>query len=1014
MKKLLKLSLLAFVGLVIFCAGVYADVPKTLAFQGRLTDNAGVPITSTGNFVFTFYSDSGGSIQIGSPITQNGVQVNNGLYSVTFDVTSISNSFNQSVWVKVSYNGTTFGGITALTASPYALSVMDGVITSSKIADGAVTLSKIFASEGLSGQTLMTNGTTVYWANVATGTFIDPDAVGQYLGSDGTTGTSPVWYASSDIPTLNSPYLITSSGVYTALTGKQDTLTWGTVYQASVTYAETAGNAIFASTATWALDLVGLSTSSIDTPYEGFISTAIWSTTATWSLNAANVSSASVLGLIDATVSTATYLIGLDSSTIDTPYSGFISTAIWSTTATWSLNAANVSSASVIGLSSATVERATYLTGLDDSSEIEPYEGFISTAIWSSTATWALNVTSVSVIGLSSATVERAIYLTGLDDSSEIEPYEGFISTAIWASYATSATWVTGGISTAAYANNAGTATWALNVASVSVIGLSSATVERAIYVTGLDDSSEIEPYEGFISTSIWTLNLDGLLTNANFDFENIVYQASVTYAETAGTSAFATSATWVTGGISYAAEAGTATMALNLLGLSTSTINAPYEGFISTAVWSATATWVLNVASENVTNLELATVSTATYLIGLDESTIDAPYEGFISTAVWATTATWVLNADVSISSENVTNLELATVSTATYLIGLDESTIDAPYEGFISTAIWASSAAYLSAGNQTIDGNLSITNSGALTVSGATALSDSLNVTGLITAYGGSGLTDNGLLVQNAATIEGVLTVNSAAYLNNSTISGNLNITNSGTLTVAGATTLTGALTLGAGTGLTVPDALTVTAGGATITAGDLTVTAGNAIVGGNATVDGTLTIGASGSDVTLSYGTVGSSNPDGLVVSNDLLVNGDIYATGTLTQNADVAEIYASYDNLLPGDVVIISSTKDEYIEKSKIKNDTMVAGVISTAPGVVLNSNEKGYKLALVGKVPVNVTNENGDIKRGDLIVTSSTPGCAMKGIDPKPGTVIGKALENSTGSKSTIMVLVNLQ
>ncbi|MDR1941545.1 MAG: hypothetical protein LBQ47_04390 [Endomicrobium sp.] len=148
-------------------------------------------------------------------------------------------------------------------------------------------------------------------------------------------------------------------------------------------------------------------------------------------------------------------------------------------------------------------------------------------------------------------------------------------------------------------------------------------------------------------------------------------------------------------------------------------------------------------------------------------------------------------------------------------------------------------------------------------------------------------------------------------------------------------------------------------------------------------------------------------------GLIINSNVQVE-VLYASYTLVQQADLAEIYPSSDLLAPGDVVIISETRDGYIEKSKIAKDNKVAGVVSTKPGLILNSQETGYQLALVGKVPVNVTDEGGDIKRGDLLTTSSTAGYAMRAVDPKPGTIIGKALENSKGSRSKILVLVNLQ
>ena len=65
------------------------------------------------------------------------------------------------------------------------------------------------------------------------------------------------------------------------------------------------------------------------------------------------------------------------------------------------------------------------------------------------------------------------------------------------------------------------------------------------------------------------------------------------------------------------------------------------------------------------------------------------------------------------------------------------------------------------------------------------------------------------------------------------------------------------------------------------------------------------------------------------------------------------------------------------------------------------------------VAIVGIVPCKVTNENGPIHRGDLLVTSSTPGHAMRGSESsmRTGTVIGKALQNFSGTKGKIEVLV---
>ena len=139
-------------------------------------------------------------------------------------------------------------------------------------------------------------------------------------------------------------------------------------------------------------------------------------------------------------------------------------------------------------------------------------------------------------------------------------------------------------------------------------------------------------------------------------------------------------------------------------------------------------------------------------------------------------------------------------------------------------------------------------------------------------------------------------------------------------------------------------------------------------------------------------------------------------DLSATGVYKVGADLAEMYASSENLQPGDVVSIDTTRNDAVVKTKVAEDTKVAGVVSTEPGLLLNKNQKGYKLALVGKVPTKVCNEGGAIKRGDLLVSASIAGYAKKaGANPKPGTIIGKALENfSSNKKGTILVLVNLQ
>ncbi len=145
--------------------------------------------------------------------------------------------------------------------------------------------------------------------------------------------------------------------------------------------------------------------------------------------------------------------------------------------------------------------------------------------------------------------------------------------------------------------------------------------------------------------------------------------------------------------------------------------------------------------------------------------------------------------------------------------------------------------------------------------------------------------------------------------------------------------------------------------------------------------------------------------------LYVEYDMEVDGNIYGSG-----ADLAEkISSRYTDLESGDVVIVDAFNDVHVTISARPYATDIAGVVSTAPGIILGNgmHPDGIDLALVGQVPVKVTNENGPIKRGDLLTTSSTPGHAMKCLSPSECkfSMIGKALEELNDEQGKIMVLL---
>ena len=132
------------------------------------------------------------------------------------------------------------------------------------------------------------------------------------------------------------------------------------------------------------------------------------------------------------------------------------------------------------------------------------------------------------------------------------------------------------------------------------------------------------------------------------------------------------------------------------------------------------------------------------------------------------------------------------------------------------------------------------------------------------------------------------------------------------------------------------------------------------------------------------------------------------GTVYATATSAQYADVVEIYTTDYNYEPGTVLVFGGNKEVTI--STFAQDTRVAGVVSTAPAYLMNDKVEGVAVALLGKAPVKVV---GMIQKGDLLTTDGqTAGHARKSMDPKTGTIIGKALENHS-SAGTGMIFVSV-
>ena len=121
------------------------------------------------------------------------------------------------------------------------------------------------------------------------------------------------------------------------------------------------------------------------------------------------------------------------------------------------------------------------------------------------------------------------------------------------------------------------------------------------------------------------------------------------------------------------------------------------------------------------------------------------------------------------------------------------------------------------------------------------------------------------------------------------------------------------------------------------------------------------------------------------------------------------------------IAPGDVLVVNGGGN-LVES----NDTLMTTVVGVSvanpaflAGNPLNDDGNSTRtneiaVATSGFVTINVSDENGQILPGDLLVSSSTRGHAMKAPqDPPPGTVIAKAVQgfNGTGTGSIKAVVM---
>ncbi|MBT6278563.1 MAG: hypothetical protein HOI94_00585, partial [Candidatus Thioglobus sp.] len=146
--------------------------------------------------------------------------------------------------------------------------------------------------------------------------------------------------------------------------------------------------------------------------------------------------------------------------------------------------------------------------------------------------------------------------------------------------------------------------------------------------------------------------------------------------------------------------------------------------------------------------------------------------------------------------------------------------------------------------------------------------------------------------------------------------------------------------------------------------------------------------------------------TTSADGSTHSDADMQCGTLYGTATTAQYADLAENYSADADYEAGTVVCFGG--DAEVTQCNEDGDRRIAGVVSSNPAYVMNSGLEGTKatVALQGRVPCMVT---GTVKKGDMMVSAGN-GTARAEADPKMGSVIGKALEDSEGN-ATIEVVI---
>lgn len=127
-------------------------------------------------------------------------------------------------------------------------------------------------------------------------------------------------------------------------------------------------------------------------------------------------------------------------------------------------------------------------------------------------------------------------------------------------------------------------------------------------------------------------------------------------------------------------------------------------------------------------------------------------------------------------------------------------------------------------------------------------------------------------------------------------------------------------------------------------------------------------------------------------------------------TTTSSGIAVDLPINDNDVRVGD--IISVTGQGYV-LSKTAYDANIFGVVVDEPAIAFENRQAGYyPIVYAGKVFMRVSAQNGEIRRGDLITSSSTPGVGQKATES--GFIAGTALADyKSDTPGTILVVLNV-